>query len=55
MKIWKIEALIESKDNTSKKDIVSAIDRYFNQGDGFYIDTDENFKLKLVKKVKEED
>ena len=55
MKIWRIEAYIESEDDVSEKDIVSAIYTYFNRGDGFYMDTDENFKLKLVKEVKEED
>lgn len=53
MKIWKIEAYIESEDDVSKKDIVSAIYTNFNRGEGFYMDTDDKFKLKLIKKVKD--
>ena len=53
MKIWKIEAYIESEDNISKKDIISAIDIKLNKGEGYYFDIDKNFNLKLVKKIKE--
>lgn len=52
MKIWKIEAYIESEDDVSKKDIVSAIYINFNRGEGFYMDTDDKFKLTVIKKVK---
>jgi hypothetical protein len=55
MKIWRIEAYIESEDDVSEEDIVSAIYTYFNRGEGFYMDINKNFKLKLVKEVKEEE
>lgn len=55
MKIWKIEAYIETVDGFSEKDIVSAIYTDFNRGNGLYLDTDENFKLTLVKTEIEED
>lgn len=55
MKIWKIEAYVESEDDVSKKDIISGIDKYFNRGEGFYMDIEENFNLNLVKKTKKED
>jgi hypothetical protein len=53
MKIWKIEAYIETDDNFSKKDIVSTIYTDLNRGDGLYMDTENCFDLKLIKKVKE--
>jgi hypothetical protein len=55
MKIWRIEAYIESEDDVSEEDIICDIDAYFNRGEGFYMDINKNFKLKLVKEVKEED
>jgi len=54
MKIWKIEAFIESEDNICRKDIIKAINYKLNDGDGLYLETEKNFSLKLVKKVEEE-
>lgn len=56
MKIWKIEAYIESEDSVSRKEIIKQINYNLNRGDGLCLDTDDGaFKLKLIKKVKEED
>ena len=53
MKIWKIEAYIESEDDVSKKHLISEIETRLNRGDGYYFDTDNSFVLKLIKKVKD--
>jgi len=53
MKIWKIEAYIESEDDVSRKEIIKQINYNLNRGEGFYMDTDDKFKLKVIKKVKE--
>lgn len=49
MKIWKIEAHIESEDDLTKKAIMKKIDLNLNCGDGIYLDLDNNFKLTLIK------
>lgn len=53
MKIWKIEAYIESDDDVSKKHLISEIETRLNRGDGYYVDTESSFVLKFIKKVKE--
>ena len=53
MKIWKIEAYIESEDDFTKKHLISELNYRLNRGDGYYIDTDNSFELKLIKKVKD--
>jgi hypothetical protein len=54
MKIWKIEAYIESEDDVSRKEIIKQINYNLNRGDGLCLDTDDGaFKLKLIKKVKD--
>jgi hypothetical protein len=55
MKIWKIEAYIESEDEICRKDILKKIYNDFNTGDGLYLETEKNFSLRLVKKAKEEE
>ena len=54
MKIWKIEAFIESEDEICRKDILKKIYNDFNNGDGIYLETEKNFSLRLVKRVEEE-
>lgn len=49
MKIWKIEAHIESEDNVTEKAIMKKIDLNLNCGDKIYLDLDDNFKLTLIK------
>lgn len=53
MKIWKIEAYIESTDDITKNHLISEIDTLLNRGYGYYIDTENSFELKLIKKVKD--
>ena len=53
MKIWKIEAYIESDDDVSAKHLISVIEIRLNRGDGYYIDTENSFVLKFIKKVKD--
>jgi len=55
MKIWKIEAFIESEDEICRKDIIKRIYVDFNNGDGIYLDTEKDFRLRVVKKVKDEE
>lgn len=55
MKIWKIEAFIESEDNICRKDIIKAINYKLNDGDGIYLETGKDFRLRVVKKVKDEE
>ena len=54
MKIWKLEAYIESTDDIDRKDIIHELDLNLNRGDGLYLELEDGFKLKLHKKVKED-
>lgn len=54
MKIWKLEAFIETEDNISREDIIDQIDLSLNNGDGLYFETEEGFSLKLYKIEKED-
>lgn len=53
MKIWKIEAYIESENDISRDNIIKQINLNLNRGDGLYLDTDDGFRLQLHKKVKD--
>lgn len=53
MKIWRLEAYIESDDELLREDIIKKINVYLNTGDGIYLDTDDGFRLQLHKKIKD--
>ena len=54
MKIWKLEAIIESTDDIFREDIIEQIDLNLNRGEGLYLELEDGFKLKLKKEVKED-
>jgi hypothetical protein len=50
MKIWKINATIETDDDMTAEDIYRVIGEYLNNGSGWYLDLD-TAKIDFVKEV----